>query len=189
MPRRPKRTPPPKRGSRLLGPYDLSKIGLPGGSEEQALSLGFARLEALKQGRSEGFARANTKITHSITRLVERSNQLLVQDSSNAYIVLQPDQNGPFARSVNMATLRNEFAADLNMGGLPDTLTDDQFRHQLDQKMNMTRGQSVFRGIPVDHNYRPVDPVTGKAGGIYIARTAQAKNALPTTFAPLRIKI
>ena len=100
MPRRAKRTPPPKRGSRLLGPYDLSKIGLPGGSEEQALSLGFA----LEQGRAEGFTRATANITQSVTRLVERSNQLLVQDSQNAYIVLQPDQNGPFARSVNLST-------------------------------------------------------------------------------------
>ena len=187
MPRRtPKRTPPPKRrGSRLLGPYDLSRIGLPGGTEEQALSLGFA----LEQGRAQGYANATTNINKSVTRLVERSNQLLVQDSQNAYIVLQPDQNGPFARSVNMATLRNEFASDLTMGGLPDNLTDDQFRHQLDAKMNMTRGQSVFKGIPGDHNYRPVDPATGKASSIYIARTAQAKNALPQTFAPLRIKL
>ena len=88
-----------------------------------------------------------------------------------------------------MSALRNEFAADLTMGGLPDTLTDDQFRHQLDQKMNMTRGQSVFRGLPADHNYRPVDPATGKAANLYIARAAQSKNALPPTFAPLRIKI
>ena len=164
-------------------------IGLPGGDEEQALSLGFARFEALESGRREGYARANANATQVVTRLVERSNQLLVADTSNAYIVLQPDQNGPFARSVNMATLRNEFAADLNMGGLPDTLTDDQFRHQLDQKMNMTRGQSVFRGLPADHNYRPVDPATGKAANLYIARAAQSKNALPPTFAPLRIRL
>ena len=182
--RTPKRTA-QRRGSRLLGPYDLNTIGLPGGSEEQALSIGFA----LEQGRAQGYANATTNINKSVTRLVERSNQLLVQDSQNAYIVLQPDQNGPFARSINLATLRNEFANDLTMGGLPDTLTDDQFRHQLDAKMNMTRGQSVFRGIPGDHNYRPVDPTTGKASSIYIARTAQAKNALPPTFAPLRIKL
>ena len=170
MPRRtPKRTPPQRRGSRLLGPYDLSKIGLPGGSEEQALSLGLARFEALEQGRNEGYAHSNAGATTVMTRLVERSNQLLVQDTSNAYIVLQPDQNGPFARSVNMATLRNEFATDLTMGGLPGTLTDDQFRHQLDAKMNMTRGQSVFTGLPVDHNYRPVDPVTGKTANLYSA--------------------
>ena len=181
MPRRPKRTAVQRRGSRLLGPYNLSAIGLPGGSEEQALSLGLARVEALEQGRNEGFARANANITQSVTRSVERSNQLLVQDSSNAYIVLQPDQNGPFARSVNMATLRNEFAADLTSGGLPDNLTDDQFRHQLDQKMNLTRGQSVFRGVVADHNWR--------VGSMYIARTAQAKNALPPTFAPLKIKL
>ena len=182
MPRRtPKRTAVQRRGSRLLGPYDLSTIGLPGGDEDSALALGFARASALAQGRNEGFARANANITQSVTRLVERSNQLLVQDSSNAYIVLQPDQNGPFARSVNMATLRNEFAADLTSGGLPVNLTDDQFRHQLDQKMNLTRGQSVFRGVPVDHNWR--------VGSMYIARTAQAKNALPPTFAPLKIKL
>ena len=102
---------------------------------------------------------------------MERSNQLLVQDSSNAYIVLQPDQNGPFARAINMVTLRNEFAASLTMGGLPDNLTDDQFRHQLDQKLNMTLKQIVFRGLPIDHNWR--------VGSMYIARSAQSKNALP----------
>ena len=68
-------------------------IGLPGGDEEQALSLGFARIEALEVGRREGYARANANATQVVTRLVERSNQLLVQDTSNAYIVLQPDQN------------------------------------------------------------------------------------------------
>ena len=88
-----------------------------------------------------------------------------------------------------MTTLINEFAADLTMGGLPDTLTEAAFKHQLDAKMNMTRGQSVFRGLPVDHNYRPVDPVTGKESNLYIARAAQAKNALPPTFAPLRIRL
>ena len=111
---------------------------------------------------------------------MERSNQLLVQDSSNAYIVLQPDQNGPFARAINMDTLRHEFSADLARGGLPNNLTDDQFRHQLDQKSNMTREQSVFRGLPVDHNWR--------VGSMYIARTGQAKNALPV-MTPLKIKL
>ena len=122
-----------------------------------------------------------------MTRLVERSNQLLVADTSNAYIVLQPDQNGPFARAVGMSALRNEFAADLTMGGLPDNLTDDHFRHQLDAKMNMTRGQSVFRGLPGDHNYRSTDTTTGKAANIFIARTAQAKNLIPKMI-PMRIR-
>ena len=182
MPRRPKRTA-QRRGSRLLGPYDLTTIGLPGGDEEGALSLGFA----LENGRAEGFAQSNVSANQTIKSLVERSNQLLVQDSSNAYIVMQPDQNGPFARAINMATLRNEFATDLSLGGLPDTLTDDQFRHQLDQKLNMTRGQSVFRGLPGDHNYRPTDTTTGKAANIFIARTAQAKNLIPKMI-PMRIR-
>ena len=79
-----------------------------------------------------------------------------------------------------MATLRAEFESDLTMGGLPDTLTEAQFKHQLYQKLNMTRGQRVFRGVPVDHNF--------KVGSMYIARSAQAKNALPATYAPLRIR-
>ena len=177
MPRATNRRTPRRRSAHppAVGPYNLSTQRLPGGSELEALSLGFA----LETGRREGYARATANVTQSVTRLVERSNQLLVQDSSNAYIVLTPDQNGPFARSINMATLRNEFAADLAKGGLPDNLTDDQFRHQLDLKLNMTRGQSAFRGLPVDHNWR--------VGSMHIARTAQAKNALPA-MQPLRIK-
>ena len=183
MPRRPKRTPPQRRGSRLLGPYDLTTIGLPGGSEEQALSLAFAE----EKGRLEGFAQSNVSANQTIKNLVERSNQLLVQDSSNAYIVMQPDQNGPFARSINMTSLRTEFAAELSLGGLPDTLTEAAFKHQLDQKLNMTRGQSVFRGLPGDHNYRPTDAKTGQQANIFIARTAQAKNLIPK-MAPMRIR-
>ena len=116
MPRRtPKRTA-QRRGSRLLGPYDLTTIGLPGGDEEGAISLGLA----LERGRAEGFAQSNVSANQTIKNLVELSNQLLVADSSNAYIVLQPDQNGPFARSINMSTLRTEFATDLTMVRLPD---------------------------------------------------------------------
>ena len=73
------------------------------------------------------------------------------------------------------------------MGGLTDNLTDDQFRHQLDQNLNMSRGQSVFRGLPGDHNYRPTDTTTGKAANIFIARTAQAKNLIPK-MTPMRIR-
>ncbi len=185
MPRRtPKRTPPPKRrGSRLLGPYDLSTIGLLGGSEEQALGLGFA----LENGRAEGFAQTNVSANQTIKNLVERANQLVVQDSSNAYIVMQPDVHGPFARAINMSSLRTEFAAELSLGGLPDTLTEAAFKHQLDAKLNMTRGQSVFRGLPGDHNYRPTDATTGQQANIFIARTAQAKNLLPK-MTPMRIR-
>ena len=100
--------------------HDLPHFNTSNSNAKLVLSLGLA----LEQGRAEGFTRATANITQSVTRLVERSNQLLVQDSQNAYIVLQPDQNGPFARSVNLATLRNEFSSDLTMGGLPDTLTD-----------------------------------------------------------------
>ena len=180
MPRRPKVQ---RRGSRLLGPYDLTTIGLPGGDEEGAISLGLA----LERGRSEGFAQSNVSANQTIKSLVERSNQLLVQDSSNAYIVMQPDQHGPFARSINMSTLRTEFAAELTMGGLPDTLSEAAFKHQLDAKLNMTRGQSVFRGLPGDHNYRPTDATTGQQANIFIARTAQAKNLLPKMI-PMRIR-
>ena len=141
MPRRtPKRTP-PKRGSRLLGPYDLTAIGLPGGDEEQALSLGFARAEALESGRQ------------TMRDLVERSNQLLVQDTANAYIVLQPDVNGPLVRAVDLTTLRNDYDNELKLGGLPSTLSDSQFKHQLDtKKLGMARKQSVFEGLPTQHH-------------------------------------
>ena len=178
MPRATNRRTPRRRSANppAVGPYNLSTLKLPGGSEEQALSLGFAREEA----RHEGVASATAGTTQSIMRLVDRSNQLLVGDTGNAYIVLQPEVHGPFARAINMATLRSEFAADLKLAGLPDTLTEAAFKHQLDQKLNMTRGQSVFRGVPVDHNF--------KVGSMYVARSAQAKNVLPATYAPLRIR-
>ena len=89
-----------------VGPYNLNTMHLPGGSELEALALSFARDEALDLGRNEGYAHANASATQAIKKLVERSNQLLVQDTSNAYIILQPNQNGPLARSVNMASLR-----------------------------------------------------------------------------------
>ena len=88
-------------------------IGLPGGSEEEALSLGFARIEARGIGRREGYSRASIDASETARRLVKRANQFLVQDTSNAYIVLQPELNGPFARAINLPTLRAEFASDL----------------------------------------------------------------------------
>ena len=84
-----------------------------------------------------------------------------------------------------MVTLRAKFDSDLTMGGLPADLMPDAFKHQLDQKLNMTRGQSAFRGVPVDHNWRPA---TGKEANIWIARSSQTKHALPTSYAPLRIR-
>ena len=49
-----------------------------------------------------------------------------------------------------MSTLRTEFAVNLAMGGLPDTLTEAAFKHQLDQKLDMSRGQLAFKGLPGD---------------------------------------
>ena len=121
-----------------VGPYDLDTVKLPMGNEFDALSMGLSRA--------------------NIRRVVERSNQLLVQDTANAYIVLQPEINGPLARAVDMATLRTEFADDLKLGGLPDSLSNDQFKHQLDQKLSMKRGQSVIKGLASDHNWRPKRP-------------------------------
>ena len=72
------------------------------------------------------------------------------------------DPNNPIF-DINMSyPLRNEFAADLMMGGLPDNLTDDH------------SGTSS-----TDHNWR--------VGSMFFARTAQAKNALPA-MTPLKIK-
>ena len=171
-----------------VGPYNLSTIRLPGGSEEQALSLGFARDEALETGRNEGVAHATASANMVMKNLVERSNQLLVKDSGNAYTILQPSIHGPFARSINLTTLRTEFDAELQMGGLPSTLTEAQFKHQLDGKLNMARGQSASKGLPGDHNFRPTDPVTGRQANLYITRTGLARNSLPTAYVPMRIK-
>ena len=157
---------PPRRAPRH--PKDLV-VGLPGGDDISALGQGFAK--------------------QNIRRLAERSNQILVQDTANAYIVLQPELNGPLARSVDMATLRREFAHDLALGGLPGTMTDDQFRHSLDtNKLGIARRQSVFEGLPTTHHWRPTDRVGGKQANIWIARSKQAKNALPNRYAPLQIR-
>ena len=156
---------PPRRAPRH--PKDLV-VGLPGGDDISALGQGFGN-----QG---------------IRRLAERSNQLLVQDTANAYIVLDARQNGPLARSIDMATLRREYASDLALGGLPGTLSDDQFRHQLDtNKLGIARRQSVFKGVPTTHHWRPTNRA-GKQADIWIARSKQAKNALPNRYDPLQIR-
>ena len=72
------------------------------------------------------------------------------------------------------------------MGGLPSTLSDNQFKHQLDtKKLGMARKQSVFEGLPTQHHWRPTNRVD--QANIWIARASQAKNALPV-MAPLKIK-
>ena len=155
---------PPRRAPRH--PKDLV-VGLPGGDDISALGQGFS--------------------TQNLHRLAERSNQLLVQDTANAYLVLDARQNGPLARSIDMATLRREYAGDLAIGGLPDTLSDDQFRHQLDtNKLGIARRQSIFEGVPTTHHWRPSRG--GKQADIWIARSKQAKNALPNRYAPLQIR-
>ena len=156
---------PPRRAPRH--PKDLV-VGLPGGDDISALGQGFA--------------------TQNLHRLAERSNQLLVGDTVNAYIVLDARQNGPLARSIDMATLRREYAGDLALGGLTAALTDDQFRHQLDtNKLGIARRQSVFEGVPTTHHWRPTNRA-GKQADIWIARSKQAKNALPNRYDPLQIR-
>ena len=156
---------PPRR--RTWRPKDLV-VGLPGGDEFSALGQGFSN--------------------QNLHRLAERSNQLLVQDTANAYIVLDARQNGPLARSIDMATLRREYAGDLALGGLAAALTDDQFRHQLDtNKLGIARRQSIFEGVPTTHHWRPTNRA-GKQADIWIARSKQAKNALLNRYDPLQIR-
>ena len=103
--------------------------------------------------------------------------------------MLQPDLNGPLARAVDLTTLRNDYDYELNLGGLPNTLTDNQFKHQLDtNKLGMARKQSVFQGVPTNHHWRPTDRTGGKQANIWIARSSQAKNALPNRYDPLQIR-
>ncbi len=87
-----------------------------------------------------------------------------------------------------MSTLRAEFDIELALGGLPNTLTNDAFKHQLDQKLSIARGQSVFEGLPTDHHYRPANRAGDQQANIWIPSSAQAKNALPATYAPLKIR-
>ena len=75
---------------------------------------------------------AATVTSQNARRIVQRANQLLIQDTTNEYVVLQPGLNGPLARSMDLTTLRSEFDGDLTMGGLPASLTNDPFKHQLD---------------------------------------------------------
>ena len=81
------------------------------------------------------------------------------------------------------------YASDLALGGLPNTITDNAFKHQLDtHKLGIARKQSVFEGVPTNHHWRPTDRTTGKQADTWIARSSQAKNALPNRYAPLQIR-
>ena len=97
---------------RTRRPKDLV-MGLPGGDEINALGQGF--------------------VNQNNRRVAERSNQLLVQDTSTVYIVLDPKLNGPLARAIDPPTLRAEFDHDLNMGGLPSGLSNNQFKQGVRQ--------------------------------------------------------
>ena len=180
MPRRTAAARKPRQRKPPPGPYDLSTIKLPGGSEMDALATGFAtersRMLGYRQGRVETEARANIAT---------------VTYTSTALGVFNPDKNGGLLIPMTVGQFRTEFDDELkawdndngkrgddklhepikSKTGTAQGITNDTWMKRLDTQQGRARGESRFVGIP--HN-----KFTEFPNGILVAGGQTFKNLL-----------
>ena len=144
-----------QRQAKPVGPYDLSTIQLPFGSELDALASGFARQRAGRQGYTEAAVIAN---------------QQLLEDTRNSYIVV--DLNSPHAqigRAMTRSDMFEKYQADIEHT-LPGTHVN-KVSHDIKRAMGIPRGQSIDVGLPGQYIYKPSD-------NVYIAHVKSARIGL-----------
>ena len=138
-----------------VGPYDLSTIQLPFGSEFDALETGFARERAGREGYNNATLIAN---------------QHLLRDTQNAYVVADIEAHGGIARALTKENLYKEYKLDID-AAIPGTNLD-KLAHDLKKSMKIPRNQSVSAGWAGQHSLNP-------RPGLYITHVKSAKSALP----------
>ena len=135
-----------------VGPYDLSTIQLPFGSEFDALETGFARERASREG---------------YTQAAIISNQQLLADTRNSYVVVDLDSpHKQLARAMTQEAVFTKYNTDI-MKTLPKTHLS-KLNHDIMREMGMPRGQSVDVGLPGQYVYKPSE-------NVYIAHVASTR--------------
>ena len=145
---RPRRPPP-------VGPFDLSTIKLPGGSEMEALATGFERLRSYHQGRVDTEALAN---------------RMVVIHTNSALGVYDPDNYGGLLVPMSVGQFRTDYEGVLEAhdrqhgkqgddklheevkqkGGQTPGISNDAWLKRLDKATGLPRGGSRFNGLPQD---------------------------------------
>jgi len=107
-----------------VGPYDLSTIQLPFGTEFDALSAGFARELASREG---------------YTQAALIANEQLLADTRNSYVVVDLDSpHRQLARAMTQEVVFKKYEKTI-MQTMPKThLT--KFNHDIQREMNKPRG-------------------------------------------------
>jgi hypothetical protein len=135
-----------------VGPYDLSTIQLPFGSEFDALETGFARERAGREG---------------YTQAALIANQQLLADTRNSYVVVDLDSpHRQLARAMTQQAVFTQYHTDI-MKTLPGTY-ESKLNHDIMREMGMPRGQSVDVGLPGQYVYKPSE-------NVYIAHVASTR--------------
>jgi len=143
------------RKKNAVGPYDLSTIQLPFGSEFDALSSGFARERAGRQG---------------YTQAALISNEQLLADTENAYLVVDLNsQHGKIGRALTQPAMFEKYHTDI-MDTLPDTY-ESKLSHDIKKKMGIPRDQGVAVGLPGEYVFKP-------SQNVYITHVKSARKGL-----------
>ena len=143
---------PRRRQAKPVGPYDLSTIQLPFGSELDALASGFARERASREG---------------YTQAAIIANQQLLEDTRNSYIVVDLDaQHGQIGRAMTEEAVFNKYRADIE-STLPGTRLS-KLTHDIHRKMGIPRNQGVDVGLPGQYVFKPSE-------NVYIAHVASTR--------------
>jgi hypothetical protein len=138
-----------------VGPYDLSTIQLPFGSEFDALSSGFARERAGREG---------------YTQAALIANEQLLADTENAYLVVDLNsQHGKIGRAITKPAMFEEYHTDI-MKTLPDTY-ESKLSHDIKKRMGIPRDQGVAVGLPGEYVFKP-------SQNVYITHVKSARKGL-----------
>ena len=162
MPRRTAAARKPRQRKPPPGPYDLSTIKLPGGSEMDALGTGFAtqrsRMQGYRQGQIETEARANIAT---------------VTYTQSALGVIDPNKHGGLLLPMSAPRFRTDYAEELKAydkehgkvgddrlydeikptNGKGPGITSDTWAKRFYQVMGVGRGQSRYTGLPQDRHF------------------------------------
>ena len=117
-----------QRQASAVGPYDLSTIQLPFGSEFDALETGFARERASR----EGYTQADII-----------SNQQLLADTRNSYVVVDLDSpHKQLARAMTQQAVFTQYHTDI-MKTLPKTHLS-KLNHDIMREMGFLEGRVLM---------------------------------------------
>jgi len=135
-----------RKQAKPVGPFDLTRRLLPGGTEMEALAAGYALERERKKGYEWGYTTAATE-----------GNTRLLRDTENAYLVTDlRDPHGRLARAMTKKALFNQYGKDLTEV-LGAGTYEGKLSHDINRAMGIPRGQSVAEGLPAQFTLRAAE--------------------------------